>query len=212
MKITKIKLILALFVMPFSMAFASSTLLYVDVTDISRVTFTANLGGILTATDTTTVYYSGISLEGIFASPVAFTGDFSASSSDLHSASSPSVNFKGIMVGNIADDLGAWSNGWVSGSDMSIGTSPTIGDFSPAITALNFIAGNQAFVGTLVVDLTGFQLASVGTIGNIYSSDPTANGPIIGQFQVIPEPATVTLYIGSVVLGVALVYSRKRRA
>lgn len=58
-------------------------------------------------------------------------------------------------------------------------------------STITFTSGQAAFTGSMTLDLTGASLPAVGTTGNIdagFSGD--SSHPVIGEYQVVPEPTT----------------------
>ena len=73
----------------------------------------------------------------------------------------------------------------------------------------NFVAGTQAFFGSSTVDFSALtNLPAIGTTGDVNLGYQASHGGTIGQWQVVPEPASS----GLAALGAAAVLLRRRRA
>lgn len=71
-----------------------------------------------------------------------------------------------------------------------------------------FSTSQAAFTGSSVVDLSAFtHLPAVGTVGSVNLGFKSSQGGTIGQWQVVPEPASC----GLAVLGAMAAFLRRRR-
>lgn len=62
----------------------------------------------------------------------------------------------------------------------------------------DFSTSAPAFTGFAVADLRAWMSGiTLGTTGNILAGDASYNTVIIGQYQIIPEPGTISLLVGA---------------
>jgi len=62
----------------------------------------------------------------------------------------------------------------------------------------DFSTSSPAFTGLAVADLRAWMSGiTLGTTGNILAGDASYNTVIIGQYQIIPEPGTISLLVGA---------------
>ncbi|MEM9420694.1 MAG: PEP-CTERM sorting domain-containing protein [Planctomycetota bacterium] len=157
-----------------------SILIEVDPTAPSAVTFTATDATAL-IDDSSANTINGVSLIGLFAP--GFVVDSAPVSGTLTpSGAGVAYNFA--------------NGGVVPVGATSLNLSSTTFDINDlAATAQAFASDQAAFTGSATLDLTGATFVGpIGTIGDIVVGDGTSgSGAVIGQFQIVPEPASLTL-------------------
>ena len=171
-----------------------NTLLEVDITDPSRVKITATDAS-PSVSNTGSVTYNGVSLEGFFTTYALFEGpargDLSPNGVNLpynHAESPEAENYLNIYRGGIRQQ--------------------------------SFDTSQQAFYGSLEVDLRDQLISEPGSVGDISIGDSSAE--VIGQWAIIdssaavaesdaankvPEPGSAAL----LALGLAAITCRRQR-
>lgn len=189
--LTRIALCLA-FIMPtFALHGQETFLLSVDATDLSAVVISATGESNINASTDLTIM-DGVTLTGFFTSPGA-ADEFVTSSTLVARGATTAYDsyfiddFSGSFI-----DLNLYYDG---GEELQ-----------------NFDGLGAAFGGILILDLTGFSVPAPGFTGDIiagyHESGSGTSGPVIGSYQVIPEPGTVALVAG--MLALCLVGVRRR--
>ncbi|MEM9419664.1 MAG: PEP-CTERM sorting domain-containing protein [Planctomycetota bacterium] len=157
-----------------------SILIEIDPTEPSAVTFTATDATAL-IDDSSTGINGGVSLIGLFAP--GFVVDNALISGTL-TPSGAGVDYT-FAAGGV-DPVGA----------TNLNLRGTTFDFNnPGANAQAFATDQAAFTGSATIDLTGATFVGpIGTIGDIIVGNGTSgSGLTIGQFQIVPEPASLTL-------------------
>ncbi len=185
----------------------AEVLLEIDVSNPSAVVFTAT-DAFSAQNHNSATTYDGISILNFFTSNSAFIdyndqavpGDWAFVSSDL----SPSG------TADLYDSIGTFnievSTSWAAGNDLCIN------GYQKYSTQV-FSTSQTAFTGSAVKDMAGgFQdnsayLPAVGTMGDIIVGYEQSN-PVIGQWQIVPEPSSIGLIL---VGGLGLVRCRRKR-
>lgn len=168
----------------------AAVLLSVDITDLSAVTITATGAAPDYATSAYTTY-DGVALLGFFGGAGLINySTFPVTSGNL-TPSGAAAAFDSSDVQTISAnlaDLGLYRN---SGAEQEL-----------------FAFGTPAFTGTLTLNLSSFTRSdfTLGTF-NLAAGYQNSGTTQIGQYTVIPEPATYALLLG----GVALVLVAVRR-
>ena len=179
----------------------SDVVLTVDISDISAVKFTATPSFSQTA-NSTIRGQDGVTLVNFFTGsatqPISITGTSSLSmqgqgstiaydSASGSSLGSPVNTFLGLNFRNNGNE-----------------------DFQ--VFSLN----SPVFSGYTTLNLTGNAgvIPTSGFVGNIFGGNSNTANPLIGQFAVIPEPATTGLLVGlgGLLLVAGLRFRRARRA
>ncbi len=176
----------------------SDVVLTVDISDVSAVKFTATPSFSQTANNTIRGQ-DGVTLVNFFSGsatqPIGITGG--------------ALSVQGLSVG------------FDSASGSSLG--------SPVNTFLGlnfrnngneefqvFSLNSPVFSGYTTLDLSANAgvIPTAGAVGNIFGGNSNTSNPLIGQFAVIPEPATTGLLVGlgGLVLAAGLRFRRARRA
>ncbi len=187
----------------FSAAFLASSaisraevILRIDISDPSRVIFTAT-GAFAQNDDFDTYLNSGFTLIGFLSAEPDDLQAFFETPSELYS---PGGNFAYTEVLNMSftDFMGPYTDLNVFGSGFSTQ------DFSTAEAAL---------YGSAEVDLSPWiSLLTLG-VGDIYAGDGgLGTGPLIGQYEVIPEPAALPLAAAGGTMVLLHFARRKRKA
>jgi hypothetical protein len=164
-------------------------LLTVDVSDPENVVFSATDGVPSEAANVDSLV--GFSLLGFLNadSEVAFdgTGDLEANGMDAAYLSFLSLNFS--------------SGPFTSGKDINIYANLDAG-------AQNFLTSAPAFSGAIAFDLSSIAslLPTAGGSGLIQIGDGSTVGPVIGSYEVVPEPAACLL-VGAA--GMLLIFRRR---
>lgn len=156
---------------------SAAIVLTIDISTPAATTLSAT-GAFAQNDDTDTMLQEGFTLLGFFNSTASGGPQFVDSSSLFSPGGSFAYTtfFVVSITGN--DDL-----------DLNItGSGFSTQDFSTAL---------PAFVGSATADFTDWlPLLQAGHTGDILAGDPFNNTVIIGQYAVIPEPATWTLLAG----------------
>jgi len=187
------------------------TLLIIDISDPSAVTFTATTN-VSEATSSLQIAYDGLTLEDFFESAVIIPNTTALSNDDytpgLRPSQSPNASggLPNLYSGIQTADLDA--NGALGlGNDLALYSNGSSGLPNTQI----FISGQRAFSGESAFNMSSFALPTAGTTGNILSGylspATTGHGLIIGQYIVVPEPSTSI--IGAIVCSGFLI--RRRR-
>lgn len=167
----------------------AAVILVIDISNPSAVTFTAT-GAFAQNDDDDSFSISGISLIDFFQA--------SFSDSDLHYFSSsnlrsPEGDFPYSTLTSIAF-FDPFSSEYF---DLSI--------FYDSFSGQGFSTSAPALTGSAVANLSAWlaYLPTAGTTGNIHSGDGIfSSGPVIGQYSVVPEPATAGLLLGATLLAI----------
>lgn len=173
----------------------AAVVLIIDISNPAATVITAQPGNSGTTGDLYVNFNGGISFLNFFTAPETMTtardivGNWTGAGADVEY--NEMVTF---VYGNSAV---------VPGVDLSIyNIDATNGDLQ------NFSTSTTAFTGSSVVNLSGFtNLPAAGTIGDIKLGYMASQGGTIGQFQVIPEPASC----GLAALGAVAAFFRRRR-
>lgn len=181
--------LLASILLPF--ASPAAVILVIDVSDPSQVTFTATNANAENNDDESWLQ-EGISLIGFFQSSVADPSlyDFDAPSNLW----SPGGNFAytTLVSINFTDPFS------LTYLDLSI--------FGSGFSTQDFSTSAPALTGSATADLSAWLafLPAAGTTGDINSGDGVSfEGPVIGQYAVVPEPSTTGLLVCSGLLCLA---------
>ncbi|MCC5838919.1 MAG: PEP-CTERM sorting domain-containing protein [Opitutales bacterium] len=159
-------------------------LIEIDFSNLNAVAFSTT-DGFASVSDDSVGFDQGITLLGLVASaPGEFLGQFQGSNI------SPSLN----DAGNSSETYTLVSTAGIDGLNLY----SFFLSLDPEFTAPNqiFSTDSTAFVGSSIVDLAGFSL-NPGTgdivLGNGFGGE---FGPVIGQWQAIPEPGHFGLLFG----------------
>jgi hypothetical protein len=176
--------ILALLAVVAGAVIANQTLadvvLNVDITDISAVTFSAT-GAPSAVNDSSSSSLDGASLLNLFT--VAYADNQSASSGSLFGSSSDALD----------TDLTPFQS--LTGFDLNLYALSGTGAIQ------NFSTVSPAFSGSTTFDLSGSSIL-LGSTGDVIAGDTlNGSGAVIGQWQAIPEPASIGL-LGLVSCGI----------
>ncbi|MEM6394185.1 MAG: hypothetical protein AAF797_15575 [Planctomycetota bacterium] len=169
------------------------TVIEINPTNPSAVTFTATDTRAL-INDSSANTFGGVSLIGLFAQ--GFVVDSAPVSGTLTpSGAGVTYNFANGGV----DPVGA----------TSLNLSSTTFDFNdPGINAQAFASDQAPFTGSATLDLTGAIFGPIGTTGDIVvGNGNSGSGAVIGQFEIVPEPASLTLLAAA-----GLLLTQRRRA
>jgi hypothetical protein len=155
----------------------AAVILTIDVTDPEKVLFTAT-GAHAQNNDVETSVGQGFTLLGFFNQEV----DYDYTSFDRSNLKSPGASFAygDLFVASISGD----------GRDLNIAGS--------GFVSQDFSATEAAFTGSARIDLSAWMSTlTPGTTGDILAGDAFYNTVVIGQYQIIPEPGTISLLIGA---------------
>ncbi|MEM9346774.1 MAG: hypothetical protein AAGB26_09180 [Planctomycetota bacterium] len=152
-------------------------LITIDPTDPSAVTFTATDAiAAVTDTDTSASVDAGVTFDDLFAA-------------DFDLTPTQSISFTGTLAAFAAPEYTDAANGFGGLSLLDL----NLFNFS-SNESQSFTAFFPAFSGSATLDLTGATFGPIGTTGDILVGDTiTGSGAFIGQFQIVPEPASLTL-------------------
>jgi len=186
--------LLACFLLPLSTP--AAVILIIDISDPSQVTFTSTNANAQND-DEDSWLQEGISLIGFF----------QASVEDLYFFDTPS---------GLRSPGGSFAYSTLTGINffdpLSPDTYQDLSIFGSGFSTQDFSTGARALSGSSTADLTDLlaSLPPVGTTGNIYSGDGISfEGPVIGQYTVVPEPAAIGLLTCGGIF--AFLRGRKRR-
>lgn len=168
----------------------AQVILPVDVSNPGMVAFIAT--GAAPGADSTMNSADGFTLLGFLTSPNSSTSAGISKGLKAPGMSTGYFNF-------FALDYGAGT--YEAGVDANL-----FGDDQPQV----FSTAAPAFTGTTTFDLTAIiaLLPAVGHTGDIRAGDALSTGPVIGQYQVVPEPASAIL---ATFAGGTLLFFRRRR-
>lgn len=171
-------------------ALRADVIVLVDPSDTSNVTFTAT-GAFSSLADSSTNTGIGLTLDGILAS------NFMAS-----------VAMSGNLTPSAADEFTATINGFLGVDQTDLNLYRDGGPFND----MTFATDTAALTGQGAADLTGAPFRPVGSVGNIFVGDGvTGSGSVIGQYRVVPEPASIpVLGFASIVASLSLRRRQKR--
>lgn len=166
-------------------------LLTVNISNPAQIRFTTT-GAFPQTNNNGSTPFSGILLVDLF------TADF-----DMSSTVAP-LNGNLATTGSVPFEVG-FANGLAPRRDLNLLARPT----TPGANDLStYSTATPAFVGSSVLDLSGFApaaLQSVGFVGNVLAGDFAPASPVIGTYQVIvPEPACAAA------LGITFIGRRRR--
>ena len=168
-------------------AASAEVLLKIDISDASAVIFTATDGKTSSASSG---YNSetGINLIDFFTGNTVSIDEPAPNSSDLM--------FLGAHYPNINSDPDYTFN------------SRNLNMYFVNSVDFDFDAGVTVFTGTATFDMSlSTNLPAIGHIGDLQGGDSTPTGPVFGQYEIVPEPATMGLLgLG----GLALLRRRRR--
>ncbi|MEM6553797.1 MAG: PEP-CTERM sorting domain-containing protein [Planctomycetota bacterium] len=152
-----------------------SILIEIDPTDPSAVTFTAT-DTLAAVTDLSAPVDAGVTFDDLFAV-------------DFDLTPTQSVSFIGTLTALAAPEYTDAANGFGGLSLLDLNL------FNPSSSETqSFSTSFPAFTGSATLDLTGAAFGPIGTTGDILAGDTTTgSGAVIGQFQIVPEPASLTL-------------------
>lgn len=172
-----------------SLTSPASTVIIVDITDLSAVTVTA-VAANSENDSSTTVANDGMTLWNFFGEDVtlldAVTGNFEPTS------------LPGEFYDSMASD--GFSTGGVSLVDLNL-YQATAG----ASPFQEFSMTSPPFVGVATFNLSSVALSALptfGQTGDVYAGFSGSPGPRLGQYIVVPEPSSLALgaFAGTVVL------------
>ncbi len=168
-------------------------LLTINVTDLTSVVFSAT-GEFSLINDSSSVSADGITLRGVFSLPSSSLSSGFASSSLRPSGTTQAYDFFSI---NFASVTGYDVNFYFGG----VGVPQT----------QTFQTNAAAFSGASTGNFNTQTFVPVGTTGDIIVGDTVGgSGATIGQWEVVPEPSTVSLlFLGTA--GTAAWLIRRRR-
>lgn len=167
----------------------ADVILIIDITNPALVTFTAT-GAFAENDDIDDTYLSeGFTLMSFFRPEVSFDEEYF----DTSTLDSPGGNFSYTVL---------FPTGILSPQvDLNIAGS--------GFSTQDFTTTAPAFTGFATVDLRHWMpYIAGGTTGNILAGDALYNTEIIGQFQVVPEPGVVWLFV---VAALFLIFRRRAR-
>ena len=148
---------------------------------------TANAQVLLTV-DTTNPTAAIISTTGAAAAASSSGVNFSVRLDGVFSTGGPDIgNFP--TASTLRSTLG--NNVFGAGARDSLGNSLRLSAFGGNLQS--FVAGQQAFTGSMTLDISFAPTRPVGYIGDIYvvgSPNSFETGIVIGQYQIIPAPTT----------------------
>lgn len=180
------------------LTFAGSTasgaiLLQVDPSNPSAVSFAA-IPNFAQNPDSSGNTAGGIVLEDIFAADAQITISLTLNSSNLTPAGA-GVEFT---------DYSNQSPGVGGDTNLNLWRSPGVSQ------GMDFTTNSPALSGSATADLSAQTLQPAGTTGDIFVlySNGT-RGAVIGQYQIVPEPGTSVLCLGSLA---GLLILRRRSA
>ncbi|GAA5483089.1 PEP-CTERM sorting domain-containing protein [Haloferula sargassicola] len=178
-------------------AASAALVVSIDISDPSAAVVTGLPAGSSSTGNLTVNFNGGISFRNFFTSDESITlADPLPISGDWRPAgTSTSYNETVTFVYGDPDV--------VPGVDLSIYNSGAgAGDLQ------TFATGERAFFGSSVIDLSSFSaLPEVGTTGDVMIGFQSSQGGMIGQWIVIPEPASLSL----AALGGGMLLLRRRR-
>lgn len=187
----------------FSAAFLASSptshaevILRIDISAPSRVTFTAT-GAFAQNDDFDTYLNSGFTLISFFSVEPGDLQAFFETPSDLYS---PGGNFAYTEVLNMS-----FTNFMGPYTDLNV--------FGSGFSTQDFSTSEAALYGSAEIDLSPWiSLLTLGT-GDIYAGDGGfGSGPLIGQYEVVPEPAALPLAAAGAAMAWLHFTRRKRKA
>lgn len=176
----------------------AATVLVVDISDPSAVTFTATANFSQT-NSSLNIGFAGFTIQNFLATPASIPsstlgiGDLSPTGSSFIYSGIGTFNYE-ANNGNFvaANDLSVFSNNGAPGPDSQ-----------------TFSTGSRAFNGVLTIDLSTWasSLPAAGATGDVISgylmSGTADHGEIVGQFVVVPEPGSALLGgLGLLILGI----------
>ena len=175
----------------FAGAANADILINIDLSTVNQVTFTATAG--VSAATVSGSTGTGMYFDNLYVAGISFNATTIAS--NLTSAENPSIGEPRIYrAGGLDHGLNLYN--WTSGADAS------------------FTEGALAFTGSASYTLTATEYADMlggNTSGNMYfPADKVGDVPsatLIGEYQVIPEPATLSLVA---VLGGTVLFVRRK--
>lgn len=171
----------------------AAVVLTIDVSDPAAVVITATGNG--ASDDSSFDILEGFNLIGFLTSDYAGLQDFPAGVGTLAFSSGGDID--GSYYGNFTftdDNVTLYGNG---------------GGTATITTGVAPFTGSSVF--DWAADLTSY-LPGPGAFGDIQGGDLSPVGPVFGQWQVIPEPATYAVLGGLLALGLAAWHRRRRQA
>ncbi|MCB1672055.1 MAG: hypothetical protein R3F41_14095 [Gammaproteobacteria bacterium] len=172
-------------------ATASPILLTVDIANPSNTVIASTGAAAGNPGSGLSLTLDGVSLLGIFSTPVSNTT---------------------ILSGNLRASTATseYTDAWTLPSDFDLNL------FNYSFESQIFSTSSAAFVGSSSVDLSGFSLLTPGSTGDIIDSDNFfVQGVVIGQWQIIDSSGTVPSpgALGLLAVGLlGLVVSKRRGA
>lgn len=160
----------------------AAVVLTVDISNLSAVTFTATPAFSQSANNTIAAQ-DGITLLNFFALPAPSPVSFAAGTTSTLEANGMTSAYNAVARSTLSSPGAYLSlNLYRSGSSQTE----------------NFATDTAAFTGALTLNLgaNSSALLGLGSVGDIVGGDSSTANPLIGQFAVIPEPATTGLLIG----------------
>ena len=167
----------------------AAVILRIDISDPTQVVFTAT-GAFAQNDDEETDLAAGLTLVDFFSSePDDVQAYFDPA--DLWSPEGWFA-YEGVLNTSFSSMLGPYT-------DLNL--------FGSGYSTQGFSTSQAALTGSAVVDLSEWiALIRLGS-GNVYAGDGFNSGPIIGQYEVIPEPTVLS----AVAAGMALLLAARRR-
>lgn len=187
--------LLTCLLLPF--ASPAAVILVIDISDPSQVTFTATDANAQNEDDESWLQ-EGVSLIGFFQASIADSSLYYFETPP--NLWSPGENFAYSTLTSI-NFFDPFSDTYL---DLSI--------FGSGFSTQDFSTSAPALTGSSTADLSDWLpfLPAPGTTGNIYSGDGLSfEGPVIGQYSVIPEPSAAGLLACGGFL--SLVRAKRRR-